>query len=150
MPGTFHNLKFHLVFSTKQREPWLTADVRPRVYDFVGGIIRGERGTLIEIGGVADHVHILFGWRTDETIATLVRNLKANSSHWIHQTFPPLRAFAWQEGYSIFAVSQSQVAKIRGYIQRQEEHHRVQPFEEELLEFLRVNEIQFETKYVFE
>jgi REP element-mobilizing transposase RayT len=150
MPGTFHNLKFHLVFSTKHREPWLTPDIRTRVHEYLGGIIRGERGTPLEIGGVADHVHLLFGWRTDESISTLVRNLKANSSRWIHETFPPLRAFAWQEGYSIFSVSQSQVEKVQHYIQRQEEHHRHKPFRDELLEFLRSHEVAFEEKYVFD
>jgi putative transposase len=150
MPGTFHNLKFHLVFSTKHREPWLTPDVRPRVHDYLGGIIRGERGAILEIGGIADHVHILFGWRTDEAISTLVRNLKANSSRWIHETFPGLSGFAWQEGYSIFTVSQSQVEKVRDYIRRQEEHHRLKPFREELLEFLRTHEVAFDEKYVFD
>src|SRR5580704_3825646 len=109
MPGTFHNLKFHLVFSTKQREPWLTGDILPRVHDYLGGVIRGERGVVLEIGGVADHVHVLFGWRTDEALSTLIRNLKANSSRWIHETFPAMGGFAWQEGYSIFSVSESQV-----------------------------------------
>jgi putative transposase len=96
MPGTFHNIKFHLVFSTKHREPWLTKEIRSRVHDYLGGIIRGESGVPLEIGGVADHVHILFGWRTDESISTLTRNLKANSSRWIHETFPALRNLAWQ------------------------------------------------------
>jgi REP element-mobilizing transposase RayT len=150
MPGTFHNLKFHLVFSTKHREPWLTPDIRLRVHEYLGGIIRGERGTVLEIGGVADHVHILFGWRTDESLSVLARNLKANSSRWIHETFPHLRQFAWQEGYSIFSVSQSQVEKVRSYIQRQEEHHRLKPFRDELLEFLRSHEVAFEEKYVFD
>lgn len=150
MPGTFHNLKFHLVFSTKHREPWLTPEIRSRVHEYLGGIIRGERGAVLEIGGVADHVHILFGWRTDEAISALVRNLKANSSRWIHETFPQLRQFAWQEGYSVFSVSQSQVDKVRNYIQRQEDHHRLKPFRDELLDFLRSHEVVFEEKYVFD
>jgi REP element-mobilizing transposase RayT len=150
MPGTFHNLKFHLIFSTKHREPWLTPDIRPRVHDYLGGIIRSERGKVLEIGGVADHVHILFGWRTDESLATLARNLKANSSRWIHETFPALRQFAWQEGYSILTVSQSQVGKVRDYIQRQEEHHRTRPFRDELLEFLRSHEVEFDEKHIFD
>lgn len=150
MPGTFHNLKFHLVFSTKHREPWLTPELRTRVHEYLGGIIRGERGKVLEVGGVADHVHILFGWRTDEALSSLVRNLKANSSRWIHDTFPTLRAFAWQEGYSIFTVSQSQVEKVRNYIQRQEEHHEMKLFHDELLEFLRSHEVEFDEKYVFD
>src|SRR5579859_657621 len=150
MPGTYHNLKFHLIFSTKHREPWLKNDIRPRIHDYLGGIIRGEKGALLEIGGVADHVHILFGWRTDESIATLVRNLKANSSRWIHETFPALRDFAWQEGYGIFSVSQSQVPAVQNYIQRQEQHHQIKTFREELLAFLRTHNIKFEEKYVFD
>jgi putative transposase len=150
MAGTFHNIKLHLVFSTKHRKPWMTPDVRPRIHDYLGGIIRSERGAVIAIGGVADHVHILFGWRTDESIATLARNLKANSSRWIHETFPALRDFAWQEGYSVFSVSQSQVPVVTNYIQGQDEHHRVKPFREELLEFLRKHEVSFDEKYVFD
>jgi putative transposase len=150
VPGTFHNLKYHLVFSTKNRELWLSNDIRPRIHDYLGGIIRGEKGVVLEIGGVADHVHILFGWRTDEAIATLVRHLKANSSRWIHDTFPSLRSFAWQEGYSIFSVSQSQVAIVQNYIRKQEDHHRVKTFREELLAFLRAHAIEFEEKYVFD
>lgn len=150
MAGTFHNLKFHLVFSTKHREPWLQDAIRPRVHEYLGGIIRGESGKVLAIGGVADHVHILFGWRTDEAISNLVRNLKANSSRWIHETFPTLAGFAWQEGYGIFTVSQSQVERVRGYIQHQEEHHRTKPFRDEVLEFLRAHEIAFEEKYVFD
>lgn len=143
-------MKFHLVFSTKHREPWLANDIRRRIQDYLGGIIRSERGKVIEIGGVSDHVHILFGWRTDEKLSTLVRNLKANSSRWIHETFPALRGFAWQEGYSIFTVSQSQVGKVRSYIQKQEEHHRIKTFRNELLEFLRSHNVEFDEKYVFD
>ena len=150
MAGTFHNLKFHLIFSTKQREPWLTGEIPLRVHDYLGGIIRSENGAVLEIGGVADHVHILFGWRTDEALSVLVRNLKANSSRWIHETFPAMRGFAWQEGYSVFSVSESQVDKVRNYIQGQAEHHRVKPFKEELLEFLRAHNVRFEERYVFD
>lgn len=150
MSGTFHNLKFHLIFSTKYREPWLNDHVRPRIHNYLGGTIRGERGAVLAIGGMADHVHILFGWRTDETLSTLVRNLKANSSRWIHETFPALRSFAWQEGYSIFTVSQSQAPTVRNYIKRQEEHHRIKTFREELLAFLRAHSVEFDEKYVFD
>jgi REP element-mobilizing transposase RayT len=150
MPGTYHNLKFHLIFSTRRREPWLTEAVRPRIHDYRGGIIRGERGQPLEIGGVADHVHVLFGWRTDDSLANLARNLKANSSKWIHETFPELRSFRWQEGYAIFTVSQSQTGRVRNYLQRQEEHHRMKTLQEELLKFLRTNEVEFDERYLWD
>ena len=150
MPGTFHNIKFHLVFSTKHRESWLSDAIRPRIHDYLGGIIRGERGMVLAVGGVADHVHILFGWRTDESIASLVRNLKANSSKWIHETYPELHQFRWQEGYAIFSVSQSLVGRVQRYIQTQEEHHRRKTFQDELREFLRAHEIEFDERYLWD
>lgn len=148
MPGTFHNLKLHMVFSTAGREPWLQPKIRSRVHEYLGGIIKSERGIPLEIGGIADHVHILFGWRTDEALSVLARKLKANSSNWIRETFPGLGKFRWQEGYSMFSVSQSQVKNVRGYIQRQEEHHRVKSFREELIEFLEAHEIAYKPEYL--
>ena len=148
MSGTFHCLKLHVVFSTKNREPWLRADLRPRVFDYLGGVIRGERGVVHAIGGVDDHVHLCFGWRTDEAISVLMRKLKANSSGWIHEALPGLRGFAWQEGYAVFSVSQSQLERVCAYVGRQEEHHRVKPFREELAELLRAHQIAFEDRFL--
>ena len=105
---------------------------------------------MLEIGGVADHVHILFSWRTDEGISVLTRNLKANSSKWIHQTFPDLREFAWQEGYAIFSVSESICERVREYIRTQEEHHRKKTFQEELVEFLRAHRVDYDEKYLWD
>ena len=97
-----------------------------------------------------DHLHLLVGWRTDETIANLLRNIKSRSSAWVHQTFSDAQSFHWQEGYSVFSVSQSQVAKVRQYIQTQPEHHRKQTFKEEYIEFLRAHEIEYDERYVFD
>lgn len=150
MPGTYHCLKFHLIFSTKNRERWLTDNIRDRVHNYLGGIIKGERGVPLALGGVEDHVHILFSWRTDEAISTLMRNLKSNSSKWIHETFPELRAFAWQEGYSIFSVSESQVEKVKTYIGNQAEHHRVRSFKEEVEVLLRAHGVQYDARYLWD
>ena len=150
MPGTHHNLRLHLVFSTKHLEPTLTTDIQSRLYPFIGGIIRDEKGVLLEIGGMPDHLHLLVGWRTDDAIANLVRNIKSRSSTWIHETFPAAPTFHWQEGYGVFTVSQSQVSKVRQYIQTQAEHHRKKTFQEEYVEFLRAHEIQYDDQYVFD
>jgi putative transposase len=147
---TYHCLKFHLIFSTKNRERWLTDSVRGRIHDYLGGIIRGERGVPLGIGGVEDHVHILFSWRTDEAISDLVRNVKANSSKWIHETFSELRIFAWQEGYAIFSVSESQVEKVRAFIERQPEHHRKKSFKEEIGDFLRAHRVDHDPRYLWD
>ncbi len=150
MPGTHHSLRLHLVFSTKHREPTITPEIQSRLYPFLGGIVRDEKGVLLEIGGMPDHLHLLVGWRTDDTIANLVRNLKSRSSAWIHETFSSASTFHWQEGYGVFTVSQSQVPKVRQYIQTQPEHHRVKTFREEYVEFLKAHEIHYDDRYVFD
>src|SRR4029079_571058 len=96
------------VFSTKRREPWIGAGLAERLYAYIGGIIQGEKGALYDIGGVEDHVHLYVRWRPDATISDLMRAVKAGSSKWVHDTFPGLGAFAWQEGYGAFTVSKSQ------------------------------------------
>jgi REP element-mobilizing transposase RayT len=150
MPGTYSQILLHAVFSTKHREPWITEDIRERLYKYVGGIVRGEKGVLYEIGGVEDHVHMYLRWRPDATISDLMRDVKAHSSLWVHQTFPRLQAFAWQEGYSVFTVSKSQEEAVKQYIRNQAEHHKKEDFKSELLRMLRLHEIEFDERYVFD
>jgi REP element-mobilizing transposase RayT len=98
----------------------------------MGGLIRAEGGSLTQIGGIEDHVHLLLKLKPTHTIADFVRVLKANSSKWINDERLTEERFAWQEGYSIFTVSQSQVETVRQYLQRQEEHHAARSFSDEL------------------
>ena len=150
MPGTYSQLLLHIVFSTKHRAPWITADIAPRLYPYLGGIIRAERGVLYDIGGIEDHVHLYLRWRPDESISHLLRTIKSRSSLWVHQTFATLDVFAWQEGYSVFSVSKSQEAAVKAYIAGQHEHHKKEDFKSELLRMLRLHEIEFDEKYVFD
>ena len=150
MPETYSQLLLHAVFSTKGRRPLLTADVAPQLYKYIGGIIRNQKGALYEIGGIEDHVHIYFRWRTDESISNLMRGLKADSSKWIHETFPALKDFAWQEGYSIFTVSKSQEPAVKKYIAGQAAHHKKVDFKTELLKLLRAHGIEFDERYLFD
>ena len=84
MPGTYSQLLLHVVFSTKHRQRWITSDLAKDLYPFIGGIVRDEKGTLFDIGGIEDHVHLYLRWRTDGAISELMRNVKARSSAWIH------------------------------------------------------------------
>ncbi len=148
MPGTFSKLLYHIVFSTKQRRPFITLDVQPRLYEYIGGIVRSLHGVSLTIGGMPDHLHMLVGWRTDETLADLMRMVKSRSSAWLHETIPSMKSFAWQEGYAAFSVSHSQAEAVLAYIERQEEHHRVRTFEEEFREFLKRHAIEYDARYV--
>jgi REP element-mobilizing transposase RayT len=150
MPGTYSQILLHIVFSTKGREPWITLDVAERLYPYIGGIIRAEKGVLYDVGGVEDHVHLYLRWRADGAVSDLMRTVKARSSKWIHESFPTLGMFAWQEGYSVFTVSKSQEEAVKTYIANQPEHHRKEDFKSELLRLLRAHGIEFDERYVFE
>lgn len=102
MPGTYSQLLLHVVFSTKGRTPWITPMVSERLYPYIGGINRSERGVLYDIGGVEDHVHLYLRWRPDGSVSDLMRTVKARSSKWIHEEFPDLGACAWQEVQRIY------------------------------------------------
>jgi REP element-mobilizing transposase RayT len=150
MPGTYSQILLHIVLSTKHREPWIAPDIAERLYPYMGGIVRAEKGVLYDIGGIADHCHMYLRWRTDDSVSNLMRTVKASSSLWIHQTFPKLSAFAWQEGYSVFSVSKSQEQAVKRYIANQAEHHKKEDFKSELLRLLRAHEIEFDERYVFD
>ena len=150
MAGTYSQILLHTVFSTKHRTPWITSELAERLYPYIGGIVREENGVLYDIGGVDDHVHLYLRWRTDKAISDLMRTVKARSSKWVHDEFPQLAAFAWQEGYAVFSVSKSQEDAVKKYIAGQAEHHRKVDFKSELLKLLRAHEIEFDERYVFD
>jgi putative transposase len=149
VPGTYSQLLLHIVTSTKGRKPWISAAVAERLYPYIGGIVRAEMGVLYEIGGVEDHVHMYLRWRPDGRVSDLMRTVKAGSSKWIHDTFPELAGFAWQEGYSAFSVSKSQEDALKRYIKEQAEHHKTEDFKSELLRTLRAHGVEFDETYVF-
>ena len=150
VPGTYAQILLHVVFSTKRRVPAITPDLQRRLYDYIGGIIRGEKGVLYEIGGMPDHVHLLFRWRTDESTANLMRQVKSRSSRWVHQTFANQRDFQWQDGYGVFSVSQSRCESVKQYIREQAQHHCQRPFEDEFRELLKAHEIQYDERYLLD
>jgi len=150
MPGTYSQLLLHVVFSTKGRIPWITGELSERLYPYIGGIFRAEKGVLYDIGGVEDHIHMYLRWRPDANISDLMRTVKARSSKWIHEAYPNIAAFAWQEGYSVFSVSESQEGAVKAYIAGQAEHHKKEDFKSELLRILRAHGVEFDEKYVFD
>ena len=148
MPGTFTQLLLHVIFSTKHRSPWITPDLSERVYPYIGGIIRSEGGSLFEIGGAPDHVHLYLRCKPDRAVSDLMRVVKAKSSKWIHETFVELDAFAWQEGYTALSVSRSQEDVVRTYIRNQESHHARRGFEGELRALLEAHGVEFDQRYL--
>ena len=140
---------FHCVFSTKERRPHITPELRERLWPFLGGIARQNQMKALEIGGVADHVHILISLPSTMAISKAMQLIKGGSSKWIHDTFPDQREFAWQEEYGAFSVSVSQLDKIVGYIQGQEKHHRRVTFQAEFLALLKKHRIEYDERYLW-
>jgi putative transposase len=150
MAHTYTNLLVHVVFSTKDRAPFLDTGLRQRLFPYLGGIVRELGGQALQINGPADHVHILALLPARISLSELVGKVKANSSGWVHREFSGKPAFAWQTGYATFSVSHSQKQTVLNYIANQEEHHRKISFGEELIAFLKKHEVEYDPRYVFE
>lgn len=149
MPNTYSNLLFHVVFSTKERRKLLSKELRSRLFRYVSGIADKNNFKIIKLGGVDDHIHILFSLNPEMSVAKAVQLLKGNSAKWLHENFTDLAMFSWQVGYGAFTVSKSQVGIIQKYIDNQEEYHKKMSFEEEYVELLKRNKIDFDPKYLF-
>ncbi|HLO99239.1 MAG TPA: IS200/IS605 family transposase [Fimbriimonas sp.] len=141
MPSTYYSLHTHVIFSTKNRHPYLTDELLPRTHDYIGGILRTLDAKPTIIGGTADHVHLLFGLKTTQCPANIVREVKKASNEWLKQWHPH---FHWQEGYGAFSVSPERLNGVQRYIANQEEHHRHKTFKEEWMELMKLAGIEFD------
>jgi REP element-mobilizing transposase RayT len=139
----------HCTFSTKERYPFIGSDLESRLWPYIGGIARENRMKALAIGGTADHLHALLSLPGMMSFAKAVQLIKGGSSKWVHDNFPKLRKFEWQEGYGAFSVSASQVPRTIAYINNQKEHHRKKTFEEEFLELLTKHGIEHDPRYIF-
>ncbi|HWC88401.1 MAG TPA: IS200/IS605 family transposase [Pirellulales bacterium] len=148
--SSFTCLHYHLVFSTKQRQPFIDEAWQQRLFDYIGGILRQQGGVLLAAGGMPDHVHLLATISKSVAIADGLRDIKTNSSKWVHEVIPSQAGFAWQSGYGAFTVSYSALDSVRQYLASQKEHHRVRTFQEEFLELLRRHEIEFDERYLWD
>ena len=145
----YTNLLTHIVFSTKDRRQSLTENVRPRVHQYLGGIVRNIKGTTITTGGVADHVHMLVELPPSVAISDAIRVIKSNSSKWIHEELDGLSSFQWQQKYGAFSVSRSNLARVAKYIDSQEEHHQKATFEGEFRGLLKRHGIMLDERYLW-
>lgn len=148
--STHRSHHFHLIWSTKHRENLIDKSFQDRLYRYIEDIVREHKGVVLEIGGIANHVHLLISLGSLDQYSEIIQKIKGSSSFWINkERFLPTR-FGWQEGYGSFSVSYSLVEVVRKYIQNQEEHHKGQTFEQEYLKMLRWHGIPFDEKCVFD
>ena len=147
MSSTYTSLHYHFIFSTRNRVGLIDDRWREDLYTYIAGAFKELGARVEEIGGTADHVHILAELPTTQTVADIMRCVKRNSSAWVHRKFG-LAQFAWQEGYAAFSVSASGRDQVRRYIRNQEEHHKQVSFIDELVAFLDKIGVNYDRKYL--
>lgn len=150
MAGTYTKLYYHIVFSTKNRHSFITPAIEDELHKYIAGVIRGIGGSCVEINGMPDHVHILGILPPKIAISDALRDIKANSSKWIHETKPELAKFGWQDGYAAFTVSKSQVESVRMYIREQKQHHSQRDYKTELLGLLARHDVDYDERYIWD
>ena len=149
MPQSLSKVLVHLIFSTKQREPLIPPEIRPRLHAYIDGILDNLKSPSLHTGGVADHVHSLFALGRTISQAELVEEVKKSSSKWM-KADGGVPGFSWQAGYGAFSIGESQAATVIRYIQNQEEHHRKVSFQDELRKFLERYKVVYDERYVWD
>ena len=148
MPQSLSRLIVHIVFSTKTRMPVLNQSIRAELYQYLGGALRNLKCCAIQIGGTADHVHLLCLFSKNRALAKLVEELKTGSSKWLKTKGAHLHSFHWQNGYGGFSVSESVLETVSQYIEQQEEHHRKMSFQDEYRKLLEKHGVPYDERFV--
>ncbi|MBU0608666.1 MAG: transposase [Armatimonadetes bacterium] len=147
MPDSYVAVYVHIVFGVGHDSPELYKATRDPLYRYLATLIQSRRGQPVLINGTHDHLHLLTGLPKHQAIQDFVRDLKANSSRWLHETFPDMRGFSWQKGYGMFGVGVRGLPAVRAYIANQEAHHQERPFRDEVRNFLREQGVAFDEEH---
>ena len=150
MPQSLSRVLVHLVFSTKHRAPVLAPAVLLELHPYLSVVLNNEDCPSLQVGGVADHVHLLFGLSRTRTIAQVVENVKTSSSKWLKTKDSALAEFHWQSGYGAFSVSASNAGDVVDYIRDQPKHHAKKCFQDEFRSFLEKHAVPFDERYVWD
>jgi putative transposase len=151
MPQSLAKVLVHIVFSTKNRSPFLSdRNVREEVHAYLGGTCNSLDCQVLTVGGVADHVHILCALSRNVSLAKLVGDIKRGSSKWIKTKGRMLTKFAWQSGYGVFSVGESEIERVRQYIVGQEHHHRKKTFKDEYRSVLKEYGVDYDERYIWD
>jgi REP element-mobilizing transposase RayT len=151
MPQSLAQIYLHLVFSTKNREPFLKdPDLRAQMYAYLGGVCRNLECPALIVGGAQDHAHLLCRYSKNITVANLLRDLKRSSSLWVKEQSSKSRVFYWQGGYGVFSISPSHIPSLTAYIRDQETHHLKMSFQEEFRKLCRKYGVEIDERYVWD
>jgi len=149
MSQSLSKLYVHAIFHVKNNECLIKPENEKELYNYMGGTIKASKSIPIIINGTDNHIHVLCIMSKNISLATLLEDIKTNSSRWIKTLGPHYREFSWQGGYSGYSVSQSKVNVVKKYIENQKEHHKTQTFEDEYIQFLKENEVDYNEDYLW-
>lgn len=151
MPQSLVQVYLHIVFSTKQRQPYLSDQVlREKLYGYLAGICKNLDCPALKIGGVEDHIHLLTRQAKTVAISDFLRELKRSSSTWIKTQSRELSSFHWRDGYGAFSISPSHVKQVETYIANQEQHHRKESFQDEFRRLCKKYGVAIDERYVWD
>jgi REP element-mobilizing transposase RayT len=150
MGNSYLSAYIHYTFSTKNRLPLIETEIQQRLWSYMSGSAKKHNLKAIAVGGVSDHVHILLSLPGTITIAKAVQLIKGSSSKWLKDTFDHMKDFSWQKGYGAFSVNVSLVQKTIDYINRQESHHKQMSFQEEFINFLKKNKVDYDEQHLWD
>jgi REP element-mobilizing transposase RayT len=150
VPQSLSQVIVHIIFSTKNREPAIDKELRPRLHAYIATVGRDNGSEVYRVGGVADHVHILATLSRTVSQAELLEEIKKNSSRWVKGIDTKYAGFAWQRGYGAFSVGRDELEEKIRYVDAQEDHHRTVTFQEEYRDLLKKHCIEFDERYVWD
>lgn len=150
MPLSLSLVVIHVIFSTKERRPFLDPETRRKLHAYLATVARNVDCECYRVGGVADHVHLAIRLSRTLTIAKLVENLKTSSSKWLKTESSALASFSWQRGYGCFSVGPTDLDSLCAYIDNQPEHHRARTFQDEFRMFLKKYGVKYDEAYVWD
>jgi len=150
MANTYTQIYIQVVFAVQGRQCLIQPDYKEEIHKYITGIVTNQGQKMIQINGVADHVHLLIGMKPNIALSDLVRDVKAGSSKFINERRWIKGKFNWQEGFIAFSYGHSQLDQVIQYIRNQEKRHQKNSFKNEYLTLLRKFDIAFEDKYVFD
>lgn len=150
MSQSLAQIYVHVIFSTKERYPFIAESVESELFAYLGDTIKRCEGVPFLVNGTADHVHVLSSLPRTISVSKYVEEMKRNSSRWIKTKSGLYEKFAWQNGYGAFSVSSSQKNAVTSYIAGQKEHHRTVTFKEEFVAFLEKYNIEYDERYLWD
>jgi putative transposase len=150
MPNTYTQLHIQYVFAVRFRKALINIEWQDRLHQYITGIFQKNNHKMLQINSMPDHIHILVGLRPNQSVSSIIQNVKTESSKWINREYSPGHPFAWQEGFGAFSYSKCHVPRVIRYIKNQQKHHQQITFLEEYKRFLDSFDIEYDERYLFQ